>query len=142
MVGFQKLRGSRLHTELSEPFGEINTTPLVDVMLVLLIIFLITIPVINASVKVDLPDERFAEKVRSEDIATITVTNEENIFFNGTLLGDYGEYAGLLSNLLKTNKVKAVQIYGDSNVSFEKIELVISQLRDLGVETITLVTRP
>ena len=43
-------------SDFVEPIGEINTTPLVDVMLVLLILFLITIPVINASIKVDLPE--------------------------------------------------------------------------------------
>ena len=48
--------------DFEEPIREINTTPLVDVMLVLLIIFLITIPVINASIKVDLPEERFNDR--------------------------------------------------------------------------------
>ncbi|MDA9719337.1 biopolymer transporter ExbD, partial [Betaproteobacteria bacterium] len=66
-----------------EPIGEINTTPLVDVMLVLLIIFLITIPVINASIKVDLPEERLNDAVLTDDVAILSVTKAGQVFFNG-----------------------------------------------------------
>tara|TARA_B100000963_G_C22634323_1_gene676682 strand:- start:3704 stop:4165 length:462 start_codon:yes stop_codon:yes gene_type:complete len=137
-----KFRRFKSLVESTEPHGEINTTPLVDVMLVLLIIFLITIPVINSSMKVDLPDEKFTEKVSQDEIAVVSITENGDVFFNGTSLGNSTQYFEMLSNLLKTNKMTSIQIHGDSGVSFEKIELIIKQMRLLGIETITFVTRP
>ena len=128
--------------DFEEPIGEINTTPLVDVMLVLLIIFLITIPVINASIKVDLPEERFNEVVVTDAVAIISVTKTGQVFFNGALLGDDMQYMETLSNLLKTNPLNSIQVHGDSDIPFDKIELIINQMRSLDVETITLVTKP
>ena len=142
MAEFRVFRRFKTTSDVEEPIGEINTTPLVDVMLVLLIIFLITIPVINASIKVDLPEERFNDTVSSDDLAVLSVTKTGQVFFNGALLGDSTKYTEALSNLLKTNPLNSVQIHGDSDIPFDKIELIINQMRSLDVETITLVTKP
>ena len=128
--------------DFEEPIGEINTTPLVDVMLVLLIIFLITIPVINASIKVDLPEERFNDTVVTDTAAAISVTKAGQVFFNGALLGDGTQYIETLSNLLKTNQPNSIQVHGDSDIPFDKIESIINQMRSSNVETITLITKP
>ena len=129
-------------SDFEGPIGEINTTPLVDVMLVLLIIFLITIPVINASIKVDLPEERFNDIVGKDATAVLSVTKTGQVFFNGALLGGDTRYIETLSNLLKTNPLNSIQVHGDSDIPFDKIELIINQMRSLDVETITLVTKP
>ena len=142
MAEFRFFRRFKTTSDFEEPIGEINTTPLVDVMLVLLIIFLITIPVINASIKVDLPEERFNNTVVKDDVAVISVTKAGQVFFNGALLGDGTQYVETLSNLLKTNPLNSIQVHGDSDIPFDKIELIISQIRSLDVETITLVTKP
>ena len=142
MPEFRVFRRFKTTSDFEKPIGEINTTPLVDVMLVLLIIFLITIPVINASIKVDLPEERFDDAVLTDDVAILSVTKAGQVFFNGALLGDGTQYVETLSNLLKTNPLKSIQVHGDSDVPFDKIELIINQMRSLDVETITLVTKP
>ena len=142
MTEFSVFRRFKTTLDFEEPIGEINTTPLVDVMLVLLIIFLITIPVINASIKVDLPEERFNDTVVTDDVAVISVTKAGQVFFNGALIGDGTQYMETLSNLLKTNPLNSIQVHGDSDIPFDKIELIINQMRSLGVETITLVTKP
>ena len=142
MPEFRIFRRFKTTSDFEEPIGEINTTPLVDVMLVLLIIFLITIPVINASIKVDLPEERFNDTVVTDDVAILSVTKAGQVFFNGALLGDGTQYVETLSNLLKTNPRNSIQVHGDSDVSFDKIELIINQMRSLDVETITLVSKP
>ena len=85
MAEFRVFRRFKTTSDFEGPIGEINTTPLVDVMLVLLIIFLITIPVINASIKVDLPEERFNDTVVTDDVAILSVTKAGQIFFNGAL---------------------------------------------------------
>ena len=142
MAKFRIFRRIKTTSDFEGPIGEINTTPLVDVMLVLLIIFLITIPVINASIKVDLPEERFNDTVVTDDVAILSVTKAGQIFFNGALLGDGTQYVETLSNLIKTNPLNSIQVHGDSDVPFDKIELIINQMRSLDVETITLVTKP
>ena len=142
MAKFRIFRRIKTTSDFEGPIGEINTTPLVDVMLVLLIIFLITIPVINASIKVDLPEERFNDAVMTDDVAILSVTKAGQVFFNGALLGDGTQYVETLSNLLKTNPLNSIQVHGDSDISFDKIELIINQMRSLDVETITLVTKP
>ena len=142
MAEFRVFRRFKTTTDFEGPIGEINTTPLVDVMLVLLIIFLITIPVINASIKVDLPEERFNDIVGKDATAVLSVTKTGQVFFNGALLGDDTRYIETLSNLLKTNPLNSIQVHGDSDIPFDKIELIINQMRSLDVETITLVTKP
>ena len=142
MSEFRVFRRFKTTSDFEGPIGEINTTPLVDVMLVLLIIFLITIPVINASIKVDLPEERFKDEVLTDDVAILSVTKAGQVFFNGALLGEGTQYIETLSNLLKTNPLNSIQVHGDSDVPFDKIELIINQMRSLDVETITLVTKP
>ena len=142
MPEFRVFRRFKTTSDFEEPIGEINTTPLVDVMLVLLIIFLITIPVINASIKVDLPEEQFNDAVVKDDVAVLSVTKAGQVFFNGALLGDGTQYVETLSNLLKTNPLNSIQVHGDADITFDKIELIITQLRSLDLETITLVTKP
>ena len=142
MAKFRIFRRIKTTSDFEGPIGEINTTPLVDVMLVLLIIFLITIPVINASIKVDLPEERFNDAVLTDDVAILSVTKTGQVFFNGALLGDSTQYIETLSNLVKTNPLNSIQVHGDSDIPFDKIELIINQMRSLDVETITLVTKP
>ena len=142
MAEFRVFRRFKTTSDFEGPIGEINTTPLVDVMLVLLIIFLITIPVINASIKVDLPEERFKDAVLTDDVAILSVTKAGQVFFNGALLGEGTQYIETLSNLLKTNPLNSIQVHGDSDVPFDKIELIINQMRSLDVETITLVSKP
>ena len=142
MAEFRIFRRFKTTSDFEGPIGEINTTPLVDVMLVLLIIFLITIPVINASIKVDLPEERFNDAVLTDDVAILSVTKAGQVFFNGALLGDDTQYFETLSNLLKTNPLNSIQVHGDSDVPFDRIELIINQMRSLDVETITLVSKP
>ena len=142
MAEFRIFRRIKTTSDFEGPIGEINTTPLVDVMLVLLIIFLITIPVINASIKVDLPEERFNDIVGKDATAVLSVTKTGQVFFNGALLGDDTRYIETLSNLLKTNPLNSIQVHGDSDIPFDKIELIINQMRSLDVETITLVTKP
>ena len=142
MAEFRIFRRIKTTSDFEGPIGEINTTPLVDVMLVLLIIFLITIPVINASIKVDLPEERFNDAILTDDVAILSITKAGQVFFNGALLGDSTQYIETLSNLLKTNPLNSIQVHGDSDVPFDKIELIINQMRSLDVETITLVSKP
>jgi len=124
------------------PMSEINTTPLVDVMLVLLIIFLITIPVITKTVKVSLPKAaNIATETKPENI-TVAVDSEGNIYWNNTAVSD----TNALIELVKTEAVKdpqpEIHIRGDSESRYEDIGRVMYSIQRGGVVKVGFITEP
>jgi biopolymer transport protein ExbD len=108
-----------------EVVSAINTTPLVDVMLVLLIIFLITIPVVLHEVPVELPKERNQPRKTKPENITISVNREGDVFWGGELISDNEK----LVDRLKKEAVKVpqpeVHIRGDLNARYESIGRVV-----------------
>jgi biopolymer transport protein ExbD len=120
----------------------INTTPLVDVMLVLLIIFLITIPVINKTVKVELPKAvNIPTQTKPENI-TIAVDKEGNIYWNDKRVANS---ADLLSNV-KAAAIKKPQpeihIRGDKETRYEAIGRVMYMIQRGGIVKVGFLTEP
>lgn len=120
----------------------INTTPLVDVMLVLLIIFLITIPVITKTVKVSLPKAaNIATQTKPENI-TVAVDSEGNIYWNNTAVSD----TNALIELVKVEAVKdpqpEIHIRGDSEARYEDIGRVMYSIQRGGVVKVGFITEP
>jgi biopolymer transport protein ExbD len=122
--------------------SNINTTPLVDVMLVMLIIFLITIPVINKSVKVDLPKAvNIPTQTKPENI-TISVNKDGQIFWNDKSIPN-------METLLNNIKTAAVQkpqpelhIRGDKDTRFEAIGRVMYMVQRGGIVKVGFLTEP
>ena len=124
------------------PMSEINTTPLVDVMLVLLIIFLITIPVITKTVKVSLPKAaNIATQTKPENI-TVAVDSEGNIYWNNTMVPD----TNALIELVKVEAIKdpqpEIHIRGDSEARYEDIGRVMYSIQRGGVVKVGFITEP
>ena len=124
------------------PMSTINTTPLVDVMLVLLIIFLITIPVITKTVKVSLPKAaNIATQTKPENI-TVAVDAQGNIYWNNEQVGTRDQ----LVEMIKAEAVKDLQpeihIRGDSNARFEDIGRVIYSIQRGGIVKVGFITEP
>jgi len=124
------------------PINEINTTPLVDVMLVLLIIFLITIPVITKTVKVSLPKAaNIATETKPENI-TVAVDSEGNIYWNNAPVSD----TNALIELVKVEAVKdpqpEIHIRGDSESRYEDIGRVMYSIQRGGVVKVGFITEP
>ncbi|MGC4061731.1 MAG: biopolymer transporter ExbD [Aquabacterium sp.] len=120
----------------------INTTPLVDVMLVLLIIFLITIPVVRQTVPVKLPAEtNIARQTKPENIE-ISVNAEGDVFWNNRKLADNNE----LVDKLKLEAVKTpqpeVQIRGDQKARYEFIGRVVFAAQRAAIVKVSFVTEP
>jgi len=120
----------------------INTTPLVDVMLVLLIIFLITIPVVLHDIAVELPKERNqARKTRPENI-TISVNREGDIFWGQELITDNEK----LVERLKVEAVKdpqpEVHIRGDLNARYESIGRVVFDCQRASIVKVGFILEP
>jgi biopolymer transport protein ExbD len=122
--------------------SNINTTPLVDVMLVMLIIFLITIPVINKSVKVDLPKAvNIPTQTKPENI-TISVNKDGQVFWNDKSIPNM---ESLLDNI-KSAAVKKPQpelhIRGDKDTRFEAIGRVMYMVQRGGIVKVGFLTEP
>jgi len=127
----------------------INTTPLVDVMLVLLIIFLVTIPVIVKTVPVSLPNERnIATQTKPENIV-IAVDKDENVYYNNAPI-DVSELKNRFADALRRAQARGmnaaqmpeVHIRGDRNVRFEAIGRVIFACQQAGILKVGFLTEP
>jgi biopolymer transport protein ExbD len=120
----------------------INTTPLVDVMLVLLIIFLITIPVINKTVKVDLPKAvNIPTQTKPENI-TIAVDKDGNIHWNDTRVANPD---ALLLDVKQAAVIKPqpeIHIRGDKDTRYEAIGRVMYMVQRGGIQKVGFLTEP
>ena len=125
-----------------EVTSAINTTPLVDVMLVLLIIFLITIPVVTHTVPVKLPSERNQPyKTKPENI-NIAVNKEGEIFWNEQHVPDTNVLLRKLKTIAVLTPQPAINIRGDQNTPYEFIGKVIFAAQRAGIAKIGFVTEP
>jgi len=129
-------------SEEQSVMATINTTPLVDVMLVLLIIFLITIPVINKTVKVSLPKAvNIPTQTKPENI-TIAVDRDGTIYWNDKKSGGRDD----LINLIKAAAVKKPQpeihIRADKDAKFEAVGRVLYSIQRGGVVKVGFLTEP
>ena len=122
--------------------SSINTTPLVDVMLVLLIIFLITIPVVTQSIKLELPKERNLPTQTKPENIVIAVNREGEIFWGIERLPDIET----LVTRLKKESVKEpqpeVHIRGDMEVRYESVGRVVVACQRAGIYKVGFITEP
>ena len=120
----------------------INTTPLVDVMLVLLIIFLITIPVITKTVKVSLPKAANIDTQTKPENITVAVDSQGNIYWNNEQVASRDQ----LIEMIKIEAVKdpqpEIHIRGDANARFEDIGKVIYSVQRGGIVKVGFITEP
>jgi biopolymer transport protein ExbD len=121
--------------------SEINTTPLVDVMLVLLIIFLITIPVVTTSVKVDLPKESNSVRETKPENIVVSVDAAGAIFWYDTKVTS-AELAKRLTGAASKLPQPEVQIRGDLAGDYRGVGQVVSVAQAAGIAKIGFVTEP
>jgi biopolymer transport protein ExbD len=125
----------------SPPMAEINMTPLVDVMLVLLIVFMITIPVMQHAVKVELPQASSQKNDVKPESININITANGQIFWNSSAinLDTLSIYA---QTAAKKSPQPEVQLRADKNVRYETIAQVLSTTKRAGLTKIGFVTEP
>jgi len=119
----------------------INTTPLVDVMLVLLIIFLITIPVVIRSVPLELPKERNVPTQTKPENIVIAVDKDGNVFWNNQLTEDRKLLAQLKEIAVKIPQPE-VHIRGDKDGRYEFVGRVVYACQRAGILKIGFITEP
>jgi biopolymer transport protein ExbD len=122
--------------------SEINTTPLVDVMLVLLIIFLITIPVAVSSIKVNLPKETNQPRTSKPENIVLSVDKDGDAYWNDLLIPN----AAALLERLKKEAVRVpqpeVHIRGDGAARYEAIGRIVFACQRAGIAKVAFVTEP
>ncbi|PWW48943.1 ExbD/TolR family protein [Melaminivora alkalimesophila] len=127
--------------EADEVMNEINMTPLVDVMLVLLIIFIITVPVMKHAVPVDLPRAANQEEVVKPETIRLSVTADGTYHWNESVVGD-----DELESRLRAEAAKDPQpdlhIRGDKDVRYERVAQAMAAAQRAGVRKIGFVTDP
>ncbi len=122
--------------------ASINTTPLVDVMLVLLIIFLITIPVITKTVPVKLPNaNNIPTQTKPEDI-TIAVDQAGNVYWNDKMIGDPNQLLTLIEQEAVKNPQPEIHIRADKQASYKSIGHVLYELQRGGMVKVAFITEP
>ena len=125
-----------------EVVSAINTTPLVDVMLVLLIIFLITIPVVTQTVPMALPKEtNIARQTKPENIE-ISVNKDGDVFWNARLVPDNETLFQKLKTVAVLNPQPEVHIRGDEKARYESVGRVVFACQRAGILKISFVTEP
>ena len=122
----------------------INTTPLVDVMLVLLVIFLVTIPVVVQEIPISLPNYRNVVTITKPENIVIAVDASENVYFNNQLI-DIGNLRDLLlkNQEAVTNGIyPEVHIRADRRVRFEAVGRVILACQQAAIQKVGFITLP
>ena len=122
--------------------SRINTTPLVDVMLVLLIIFLITIPVVTTSIQLSLPKERVQERQTRPETVILSVDRLGNVFWYDTPVRSTDELDDRLRKLMAQSTQSEVQIRGDATARYEGVGRVMAACQSAGVARVAFITEP
>jgi biopolymer transport protein ExbD len=125
-----------------EVMSAINTTPLVDVMLVLLIIFLITIPVVTHTVRVDLPQERNQPRETKPEDVTLSVDRNGNAWWNELMLKDRTELADRLREAAGKDPQPVLQIRGDGDADYAAVGRVVFAAQRAGIHKVGFLTEP
>jgi biopolymer transport protein ExbD len=120
----------------------INTTPLVDVMLVLLIIFLITIPVITTAIPVQLPKERNEVRETKPENITISVDANGGIYWNDLRIPTTNALIERLKKVAVLTPQPEVQIRGDGRANYESVGRVIYACQRAGIAKVGFITEP
>jgi biopolymer transport protein ExbD len=122
--------------------AEINTTPLVDVMLVLLIIFLITIPVVNSSIVVSLPQQDVQPRETRPENVIVSVDAEGGIYWFESRLRNPDQLAQRLALEAAKRPQPEVHIRGDARADYDSIGRVVFAAQQVGIERIGFITEP
>src|SRR5574341_1697667 len=125
----------------STTIAQINVTPLVDVMLVLLVIFMVTAPIIQQGVQVNLPQTKSGAIPGTEEHLVVTVAKNGKIYLNDNAM-TLGELGEKLRAIKKLQADKQVYLRADQDVRYGLVMTTIAEIKQAGIEKLGMVTRP
>lgn len=124
-----------------QPLSEINTTPLVDVMLVLLVIFIITAPLLQHAVTINLPQASSQPIVEKPEIIAIALDEAGNIYWNDQLISKEVFLQQLKSTRISSTSSE-IHLRADAQTRYQFIAEVISVIQNAGVKNLSFLTSP
>ncbi len=123
--------------------SQINVTPFVDVMLVLLIIFMVTAPMLEQGVEVNLPEVADSPGLEaSKEPVVVTITQNGEISIGRTPVENAAKLAPVLQQILKNRKEKEVFLEADRDVPYGKVVQVMAAIKGAGIEKLGMVSQP
>ena len=139
--GRRKASAGRFQRTPSRPIAEINVTPFVDVMLVLLVIFMITAPLLATGVQVDLPKAPASQLADQNDAISVTVDRQGRIYLQDheVALADLG---AKLKAITKSNQDIRIFVRGDGAIAYGQVMAALGTVYDAGYRKVALLTEP
>jgi len=125
----------------SQPMAEINVTPLVDVMLVLLVIFIITAPLLASAIKLDLPDVKAAPAAGRADAIKLAIDADGRFFWNEQPVED-SELGPRLAEAAKAQPQPELHLRADKATRYERLAQLMAAAQEAGLARIGFVTEP
>jgi biopolymer transport protein ExbD/biopolymer transport protein TolR len=129
-------KSGRTETSLSE----INVTPLVDVVLVLLIIFMLTAPVLQSGIEVSVPKTKVVKAI-SEERLVISITKNQEVYLGNDHV-NLNELGAMLHKKIRDPQGQSVYVRADENVAFGVFATVMSTVQQAGITNVSIVTEP
>jgi biopolymer transport protein ExbD len=130
--------GENRHTQ---PMAEINTTPMVDVMLVLLVIFIITAPLLTHSIKIDLPQASNQPNKEKPDVITLSIDAQGKLFWNDAPFAETELVSRLEAAAQKTPQPE-LNLRADKTTNYQQLATIMSSAQKAGIEKLGFVTEP
>jgi biopolymer transport protein TolR len=121
--------------------AQINVTPLVDVMLVLLVIFMVTAPIIQQGVQVNLPQAKAGAIPGTEELLVVTIAKNGKIYLNDNPL-TLAELGDKLRAIRRLQTDKQVYLRADQDVRYGLVMKAVAEIKQAGIERLGMVTRP
>jgi biopolymer transport protein TolR len=121
--------------------AQINVTPLVDVMLVLLVIFMVTAPIIQQGVQVNLPQAKAGAIPGTEELLVVTIAKSGKVYLNDNPM-TLAELGNKLRAIRKLQADKQVYLRADQDVRYGLVMKAVAEIKQAGIERVGMVTRP
>ncbi|HJZ52753.1 MAG TPA: biopolymer transporter ExbD [Candidatus Acidoferrales bacterium] len=130
----------QIQRETGTSLSEINMVPFIDVVLVLLIIFMITAPILQSGIEVDVPKTKTVKEL-TEQRMVITIDRAQRVYLNDKPVNIH-DIGGQLTSQMKDPQHQAVYVRCDETVPFGSWATVVDSLRQAGIQNISVVTQP
>ena len=131
----------KFNRSIREPMSEINVTPFVDVMLVLLIIFMVTAPLLTVGVQVDLPETSADSLPEESEPLTLTINSKGEVFIQETKI----EFDNLIKKVLAVSKNRTdtrIYVRGDKTINYGRVLEIMGMLSGSGFTKVALISEP